>query len=120
MVIKKVTPLVINRVKGLKKYVDKTLDLTTDYLSHKYGVDRQVKKVKKEIEETVHKLKIQIFKSTVEMFFLATGILSLMVGFAIFLSRTFPLENILLGYGIVVTILLYLKVKNTIDDKKIF
>jgi len=66
---------------------------------------KNIEEIKDEAIKLAYSFKKSIFRSTIELFFIITALVSLLIGFLLYLSRYFVIDKILLVYGIVVVII---------------
>jgi hypothetical protein len=94
-------------------YVDLASQLIVEYFNQRYKIEKKVEDVKRATLNALYALKAAFIRSIVEALFLSTGLLALVIGIIILLSKVVPIEYVLIGYGLLVTIavLLLMKVK---------
>jgi hypothetical protein len=92
-------------------YADLVSQFVVEYFNQRYKIKKKVEDVKRATIQALYDLKKEFIKSIVEALFLVTGILALVVGIILLMSRYIPLEYILILYGLVVTIVVLLKMK---------
>lgn len=92
-------------------YVDIFSQLVAEYLNQRYKVEKKVEDIRRATKAALYSLKREFIKSIVETLFLVSGLLAVVLGGILFLSRFAPLDMILLVYGLLITIGVLLKVK---------
>ncbi|GEM_PF-7006323 len=97
--------------KKVARSIGRITKATSVKINKKYNLSKKVKAVKYDIIEGIISFKKEIIKTVVEVVLLITGILSLIVGLIIFLAKRFPIENILILYGVIVTIVTLLLIE---------
>lgn len=101
--------------KGVKeKPKDKTPGIfhsITDFFISRLRIKERVEEAKKEVLKALFSLKKEFIKTLVEAMFLLTGLLALVIGLIILISKHYPIEYVLIGYGVVVTILVLMRMK---------
>ncbi|MBW3021201.1 hypothetical protein KY334_07940 [Candidatus Woesearchaeota archaeon] len=71
----------------------------------KSSLIKNIEDAKKHIIDALFDLKRNIFKSAIEITFLLSGIVAIIVGLILLLSKYLPMEHILLVYGILVSLI---------------
>lgn len=94
-----------------KNYFDVIVQFITDFIDQRFKIKQRVDDVKKATIDALYKLKLNFMKTIVESLLLFTGLLALIAGVLLVLRDYFPLKYILLGYGLIVTILVLLRTK---------
>ena len=94
-----------------KNFFDMIMFSIADYFNRKYRIQKRVEEIKNEAIGSLYKLKRSFVTTLVESLFLVTGLFALIIGLILLLSKHLPLEYILLGYGIIVTIIILLRMK---------
>jgi len=103
--------------------------LLVDYLSRKYRVEETVENIREDAEEKVEEIRTEavrtgyavkkaFFRSMMEAILLSTGMLALIAGLILVIGNTFPLEYVLLGYGLLTMALLALQLKLAPEPEK--
>ncbi|MDD5086680.1 MAG: hypothetical protein PHV16_02915 [Candidatus Nanoarchaeia archaeon] len=98
-------------VDNVADYIDLIAQIIVEYIDTRYKVKKKVEDIKKATVNTLYTLKKGFVQSIVEGIFLATGLIALILGIIILMSRYVPIEFILIVYGLIVTILVLLKIK---------
>lgn len=98
-------------VDSVADYIDIISQMVAEYFNQRYKVEKKVEDIRKATLNGLYTLKSEFIKSIVEALFLATGILSLIIGVVIILSKVVPLEYVLVGYGFLITIFVLLRIK---------
>ncbi|MFH0860292.1 MAG: hypothetical protein V1921_03755 [Candidatus Altiarchaeota archaeon] len=104
--------------------VDGIARLFVSYLDHVYQIEKRIDDFREETEaraeelkenaiEAAYAVKRSLIRSIIEMVFLTTGLLSLIVGVLLFLGRQVGYVNVLIGYGVVVTLVVLLSMKTS-------
>ena len=99
------------KVDTVADYVDLISQMIVEYIDTRYKIKQRVEDIKKATLNSLYALKTGFIKSLVEAVFLVTGLLALILGMIILISRYVPIEYILIVYGIIVTIFVLLKMK---------
>jgi len=99
------------KVDSVADYVDLAAQMIAEYFNQRYKISKKVEDIKIATINALYALKSNFIKSIVEGIFLATGLLALVVGLIIILTQIFPLEYVLIWYGLVVTIFVLLRLK---------
>lgn len=92
-------------------YVDIVSQMIVEYMNQRYKIEQKVGDIKKATLRSLYALKTNFIKSIVEALFLTTGLLALVVGIIILLTRVIALEYILIGYGFIVSLVVLMKMK---------
>ena len=90
-------------VDTVSDYVDILSQMVAEYFNQKYKITRKVSDIKKATINTLYSAKRQLVRTLVESLFLLTGLLALIAGGIMAVSKVIPLEYVLLGYGLLVT-----------------
>jgi hypothetical protein len=98
-------------VDTVSDYVDLASQLVAEYFNQRYKITKKVEDIKKATIGALYALKIGFIRSIVEALFITTGILALVVGVVMLLSRVVPLEFVLIGYGLIACIVVLLRLK---------
>ena len=101
-------------VETVADYADLISQFVVEYFNQRYKIKKKVEDVKRATVQALYDLKKGVINSIVEALFLVTGLLALVVGIILLMSRYVPLEYILIVYGLVVTIVVLLKMKLTV------
>jgi len=108
----------ISKIKEKKKkigkvvnYVDLVSQITANYLGKKYIT--RVEEIKESVLDALYAFKSQLFRSSIEVFLLITGLAALILGIILFLMNYLSLDKILIAYGLIVSfgVLLSAKLK---------
>ncbi|MBW2972115.1 hypothetical protein KY359_03690 [Candidatus Woesearchaeota archaeon] len=91
-------------VETVSDYADILSQIMVEYVNQKYKLKKKVEDMKNATLNTLYALKRGFVRTLVESVFLITGILALIAGTILLLSRVMPLEYVFLGYGLIVTI----------------
>jgi hypothetical protein len=111
-VIKKVSKKTTGKsVDTVADYIDLISQIIVEYIDTRYKVKKKVEDIKKATLNTLYALKKGFVQSIVEGIFLATGLIALILGIIILMSRFISIEYILIVYGLLVTIFVLLKMK---------
>ena len=92
-------------------YIDIISQMIAEYFNRRYKIEKRVDDIKRATIRTLFTLKKEFIKTIVETLFLVTGLLALIVGTMLYLSRYILVEYILLFYGLVVTIVVLMHLK---------
>ncbi len=92
-------------------YIDLLSQMITEYLNRRYKIERKVEDIKSATIQTLFLFKREFIKTILETLFLTTGILALIAGTVMLMSRHIPLDILLVGYGFIVTIAVLMKMK---------
>jgi hypothetical protein len=111
-VMKDISRSTIGRtVDNVADYVDLVSQLIVEYFNQRYKIQKKVEDIKRATLQTLFALKIGFIKTMVETMFLLTGLLALIVGMILLLTKVMPLEYVLIGYGLIVCIIVLLRMK---------
>lgn len=99
---------VLNNVMGS---VDWVVKIFTDFLKERYKIQKKIEDIKEDISLFVLDVKKFIFRSIVESVLLVTGILALVGGILILLSKIVPVEYVLIGYGMITLMIVVFQLK---------
>ncbi len=92
-------------------YVDLVSQMIAEYLNQRYKVERKVEDIRKATIQTLFLFKREFVKTIVEALFLVTGLLALIAGTVMLMSRYIPLDYLLIGYGVIITLAVLMKMK---------
>jgi hypothetical protein len=92
-------------------YVDLASQLVVEYFNQRYKIEKKVEEVKKAILQALYALKTGFIRSIVEAIFLATGLIALIVGVVMIITKVIPLEYVLIGYGLIACMIVLLRMK---------
>ena len=92
-------------------YIDLVSQMITEYLNRRYKIERKVEDIKSATIQTLFLFKREFVKTILETLFLTTGIIALIAGTVMLMSRYIPLDILLVGYGFIVTIAVLMKMK---------
>ena len=101
-------------VKKAISVFDAIVDMIGSHISKKYKIEKKLSELKKEVIDLLYKTKKTILRSFVEATLLVTGILALVAGLIILINRFVPIEYVLIGYGLVITLFVLLQLKTGI------
>lgn len=93
-----------SKVDTVADYVDILSQMVTEYLNQRYKIEQKVENIKYMTLKTLYDFKKQVISSVVEIIFLSTGVLALIIGIVMILSKVLPLELIFIFYGLIVTL----------------
>ncbi|MBW2982142.1 hypothetical protein KY343_04655 [Candidatus Woesearchaeota archaeon] len=91
----------VKKVGKVVSYVDLISQITANYLGQKYV--KRVEEIKESVLDALYGFKAQVFRSTIEIFLLITGLAALIVGIILFLMNYVSLDKILIAYGLIVS-----------------
>lgn len=94
-----------------ESYFDMAFRTVVDFFNQKYKIERKVEDFKRDTVNAMYKAKANVMKSVVETIMLSTGLLALIVGVLLIVANYFPLENVLIVYGLVITIVVLMRLK---------
>lgn len=77
----------------------------------KSGVMHTLEDVKEGIKTALLDLKRNIFRSSIELLLLISGIASLIIGLVMLVSKYLPLYYILISYGVIISLIVLLTAK---------
>jgi len=81
------------------------------YLDQKFNVKKKVGDIRQVTIQTFLNLKKEFIKTVIQATLLSTGLLALILGIILLLNNFMPLEYILLGYGLIVTLAIIINLK---------
>jgi len=96
---------------SIADHLDLFSHFIVSYFDTKYKVKHKLTEVRRAVEKALIQLKQEFVKSIVEALFLTTGLLALVIGIVMMLSKVMPLEYVLIGYGVIVSIGVLLRMK---------
>lgn len=85
-------------------YLDQVYHIEKRIDDIREDAEKKAEEIKEDAIETAYAIKRSLIRSLLELIFLATGIIAIIIGALILLSRQARPEVVLLGYGILVTI----------------
>ncbi|MFH1834878.1 MAG: hypothetical protein ABH851_01680 [Methanobacteriota archaeon] len=102
--------------------VETASTLVGTYLDQRYKIDKKVEDIKEQAEEKVaevkkeavhsaHEIKKGFIRAVLEIILLSTGVIALIIGVLSLLNKYYGFETILIGYGLLVTIIVLLQMK---------
>ncbi len=92
-------------------YIDIVSQMITEHLNQRYNIERKVEDIKSATIQTLFLFKREFVKTILETLLLTTGILALIAGTVLLMSRYIPLDILLVGYGFIVSIAVLMKMK---------
>jgi len=98
-------------VDNVADYVDILSQMVVEYFSRRYKIEKKVDDIKITILKAMYSLKKEFMKSVIETLFLTTGLLALITGSILLMSKYVALEYILIFYGLIVSIAVLLRLK---------
>lgn len=104
-------------MKGVGRLFSSVLSIESKVEEIKEEATHKVEEIKAEAVRTAYAIKKAILRTVVESILLTTGILSLIAGLILLLKKIIPIEYILIGYGLLVTLFVALTVKLTPDNE---
>lgn len=121
---KKKTEKKTNPADKLGDIVDAGASIVGTYLDSRYKIEKRVgefrdeaeakvEEIKDEAIQSAYEMKKGLVRAVIELVLLSTGVFALVLGGVLVLRRYLPLENILLAYGLVVTLVTLLKMKTS-------
>jgi hypothetical protein len=111
-VIKKISKKSLGQsVDTVTDYIDLISQMIAEYFSRRYKIEKKVDDIKKATLNTLFSVKKEFIKTVIESLFLATGLLSLIIGTILFMSKYVALEYLLIFYGLIVSIAVLLRLK---------
>jgi len=99
------------KVDTVADYIDIVAQMIAEYFNRRYKIEKKVEDIKTATLHALFTLKKEFIKSLVEGLFLVTGLLALVVGVILYLSRWTSLDYILIAYGLIVSIAVLLRMK---------
>ncbi len=108
---KKIAEHFTERVGGVMNHMEFFAQLFVDYLNRRYKIQKRTDEVKNIFLTSLFALKKEFMKTIVESIFLFTGLLALIIGSIMFISKIVKIEYVLLIYGLFVTIGVLLKMR---------
>jgi len=102
--------------------VETAAALMGDYLDRRYKIEKKVDELKGKTEAKVEELKAEavhsayeikkgFVRAVIEIILLSTGIIAVIVGTLGILTRYFPLDVVLLAYGLIISLIVLLQMK---------
>ena len=91
--------------------IDSFLKLGVDLINTRYQISKKVSDFKAEVITLMYSLKKNIIKTLIELIFITSAIISLILGLIMFLERFYPKDYILLVYGFAVLVLMMFTIK---------
>ncbi len=96
--------------------------LVGTYLDQRYKLDKKVGEIKEQAEEKVEEVKKEVvhsayeikkgfIKAVIELILLTTGLIALIIGVLSLLNKYYSFETILIGYGLVISLIILLQMK---------
>ncbi len=109
---------------GIFKMIDSFGDLAHGYVKQKAKVEERIDDIKEDTEKkleelrqeavkTAYEAKKALLRTIIEAILLSTGILSLVVGLIILVGTFVPLYLVLIGYGLLVTLIVLVQMKTS-------
>lgn len=77
----------------------------------KSGITHTIDDVKENIKDALLDFKKNIFRSTIELFLLISGVAALIIGLMMITSKYLPTDYILISYGVIVSFVVLLTAK---------
>ncbi|MBT7902330.1 hypothetical protein HN587_00590 [Candidatus Woesearchaeota archaeon] len=106
------------RIKKEPSKLDKAMDVADNfgdiminYLNSRYRIRRRFEDAKKEVFEFVYSIKRSLFRTLIEATLLLTGLVAFIAGVILILQKHYPLEIVLVTYGLVVMVVIALQLK---------
>ncbi|MFQ5475253.1 MAG: hypothetical protein ACE5DM_05450 [Candidatus Nanoarchaeia archaeon] len=90
---------------------DSVAKIAVDAINARYKISKRVEEFRNEVITLLYKLKRSFIRSIVEAVLIASGVLAFVLGLLIFASRYFPIDAILIAYGLIILILVLWQVK---------
>ena len=111
-IVRKVSKKTLGKsVDTVADYVDLLSHMVAEYFNTRYKISKRVDEVRESTLKGLYALKAGFIKSVVEAIFLTTGLLALVVGVIIVVSKVAPLEYVLIVYGLLAMIIVLLRMK---------
>lgn len=111
-VIRKISKSTLNKsVDTVADFTDLFSQMVVEYFNQRYKIEKKLGDVKKGTMNALFGLKKAFIGTIVEATLLITGILALVIGLMMLLSRIVNVDYILLGYGLIITIGVLFKMK---------
>ena len=92
-----------NKKSSFTGYFDTVSQIIAGFIEQKLKIKQRVEDVKNTVLDTLYNIKAQIFRSVIEGFLLLTGIVALVIGSLLYLSRYLSWDILLLAYGILIS-----------------
>ncbi|MBT5023623.1 hypothetical protein HON01_12445 [Candidatus Woesearchaeota archaeon] len=100
-----------SKVDGVMNVADNFVDIAANFINQRYKISKRVGDAKKEIFKFLYLVKKVFFRTLVEGLLLVTGLLALIIGLIILISKHYPLEYVLIIYGVIVLIFVLMRMK---------
>ena len=111
-----------NKLDQIADAVDVSASLIGGYIKNRYEIEKRIddlkekteaktEEIKKEAIQSAYEIKKGFVRAVVELILLSTGLTALIVGLLILIHHYVPLEIVLIGYGLAVTIIVLLQMK---------
>jgi hypothetical protein len=102
---------IFGKINEFRNYFDLLTHAVSDFFHKKYNIMKLPHEIKREAIKTLFLIKREVLRTFVEALFLVTGLLAIIIGILLLLSKYFPLEYILIFYGLIISIIVLLKLK---------
>ncbi len=99
--------------KAFIRYIDHRYRIESRFDEFVEETEKKAEELKEEAIHSAYAVKKALIRSIVEVIFLATGLLSLIVGAIMILDSYVGIEYILFGYGLLVTIIVIFQMKTS-------
>ena len=84
-------------------YIDMASGVLGGYLNERYKIKKTLGEMRQHTLEGLYAFKVAVVRSLVEVILLSTGLIALIVGLLLVVSKVIPWEIMLLGYGVLAT-----------------
>lgn len=83
----------------------------SEFIVNRINLKQRIEDAKEEVAKILMQLKREVIRTIIESVFLVTGLISLIIGLIMLINNHYPLEYVLLGYGLIVTIVVMMTMK---------
>lgn len=111
-VMRKISNKTIGKtVDTVADYVDLVSQIMVEYVNQRYKIQQKVSDIRRLTLQTLYNLKTEFVRTIIEALLLCTGVIAIIVGIVMLLSKVVPIEFIFLGYGLLISIIVLAKMK---------
>ena len=80
--------------------IDNLSNFLVVYMKEHLKVNKRIEELRRDVKRFLFNIKKGMFQTVIETIFLATAVLAFVAGLLLFLSRYFPLDLVLICYGL--------------------